>query len=144
MRKSRETVILLVEDNPDDVELTLTAFEGSDLHIRFEIAVDGKEALDYLHGVVADKKLPRPDLILLDLNLPKVDGRSVLAEIKSAPELSSIPVIVLTTSQSQKDISQIYRLHANCFINKPVDYNDFIKVVHTIDSFWLNIVQLPA
>lgn len=136
--------ILLVEDNPGDVRLTLEAMREGKVLTNVSVAVDGVEALAFLRreGKYADA--PRPDLILLDLNLPKKDGREVLEEIKQDSSLKCIPVIVLTTSAAERDILKTYSLHANCYINKPVDYDEFIKVVRSIENFWLMLVKLPS
>lgn len=135
--------ILLVEDNPGDVRLTIEALKDGKMDNPLDAVRDGVEALAYLRqeGIYADK--PRPDLILLDLNLPRMDGREVLAAIKEDPGLRQIPVVVLTTSQAEQDILKSYHLHANCFITKPVDLDQFVNVVRGIDSFWLSIVTLP-
>jgi two-component system response regulator len=135
--------VLLVEDSPGDVRLTREAFKDAKVHINLHVATDGIEAMAFLRckGEYAD--VPRPDLILLDLNLPKKDGREVLEEIKETPALKSIPVVILTTSDSEEDILRSYRLHANCYITKPVGLDGFLKVVHSIDSFWLSVVKLP-
>jgi chemotaxis family two-component system response regulator Rcp1 len=135
--------ILLVEDNPDDVELTLEALSQTKLANRVAVVEDGVEAMAYLkrQGKYADAA--RPALILLDLNMPRKDGRQVLEEIKADSELASIPVVVLTTSQAEEDIVRSYQLHANCYISKPVDLTQFMKVVRAIDDFWFAIVALP-
>ena len=135
--------VLLIEDSPGDVRLTREAFKDAKVHINLNVASDGAEAMDFLRreGKYAD--VPRPDLILLDLNLPKKDGREVLEEIKENPSLKSIPVVILTTSAAEEDILRSYLLHANCYITKPVDLDGFLKVVKSIDSFWLSVVKLP-
>src|SRR5580704_1671275 len=135
--------ILLVEDSPGDVRLTQEAFKDAKVLTNMQVALDGSEAMALLkrEGKYADA--PRPDLILLDLNLPKKDGREVLEEIKANPSLKSIPVVVLTTSASEADILRSYRLHANCYITKPVGLEGFLEVVQSIDSFWLSVVKLP-
>ncbi len=135
---------LLVEDNPGDVKLMLEALRESKIPNEVSVVEDGVEAMAFLRreGKYAD--VPRPDLILLDLNLPKKDGREVLADIKFDKKLRQIPVIVLTVSQAQDDILNAYGLHANCYITKPVDYEDFTKVVRAIEEFWLTIVRLPS
>ena len=135
--------ILLVEDSPGDVRLTREALKDAKMHINLHVASDGIEAMDFLRreGEFAD--VPRPDLILLDLNLPRKDGRQVLEEIKENPELMTIPVVILTTSASEEDVLRSYRLHANCYISKPVDLDGFLKVIKSIDNFWLAIVKLP-
>lgn len=135
--------VLLVEDNPGDVRLTQEAFRDAKVHLEMHVAVDGVEAMEFLfqEGKYADA--PRPDLILLDLNLPRKDGREVLKEIKEHPNLKSIPVVILTTSASDVDIEGSYLLHANCYISKPVDLEGFLTVVRSIDDFWLSVVRLP-
>ena len=135
--------ILLVEDSAGDVELTREAFIDAKVHIHLHVAGDGTEAMAFLRREGEHAHAPRPDLILLDLNLPKKDGREVLEEIKASPALQTIPVVILTTSASEADILRSYRLHANCYITKPVDLDGFLKVVKSIDSFWLSVVQLP-
>ena len=136
--------ILLVEDNPGDVRLTKEALKESNMLNALHVVVDGVEALAFLHreGDYADA--PRPDLILLDLNMPRKDGREVLAEIKADEDLARIPVVILTTSQAEEDVVRSYDLHANCYITKPVDLEQFIKVVTMIEGFWLSMVKLPA
>jgi len=135
--------VLLVEDSPGDVRLTREAFKDAKVHINLHVAADGTEAMAFLGREGKHANDPRPDLILLDLNLPKKDGREVLQEIKENPKLKSIPVVILTTSASEGDILRSYRLHANCYITKPVDLDAFFKVIKSIDSFWLSVVQLP-
>jgi two-component system, chemotaxis family, response regulator Rcp1 len=136
--------ILLVEDNPGDVRLTREAFKEGSLSNRLSVARDGVEALEFLRqeGEFADA--PRPDMILLDLNLPRKDGREVLATIKEDGSLRQIPVVVLTTSRDERDIQATYDLHANCYISKPVDLEHFLEVVKGIEAFWLRTVRLPA
>ncbi len=136
--------ILLVEDNPGDVRLTKEALEDGKVLNKLHTVEDGMEALAFLNqeGKYAD--VPRPELILLDLNLPKKDGRDVLAEIKTNGDLRRIPVVVLTTSRSEEDILKSYDLNANCYITKPVDLDQFISVVRSINEFWLSIVKLPV
>src|SRR3984957_15812078 len=136
-------VILLVEDSPGDVRLTREAFKDAKVHINLHVASDGGEAMAFLTREGQNANAPRPDLILLDLNLPKKDGREVLAEIKESPALKTIPVVILTTSASEEDILRSYQLHANCYITKPVDLNGFLDVVKSIDNFWLSVVKLP-
>lgn len=136
-------VILLVEDNPGDVRLTQEGLKDSKLLHRLYVAGDGEEAMEFLRRRGRHRAAPRPDLVLLDLNLPKKDGREVLAEIKGDPHLKSIPVVVLTTSEADQDIHRTYELHANCYITKPVDLDQFIKVVKSIEDFWLTLVKLP-
>ena len=135
--------VLLVEDNPGDVRLTREAFKDAKVHLEMHVVNDGVEAIDFLNrrGEYADS--PRPDLILLDLNLPRKDGRDVLAEVKADTSLKSIPVVILTTSASDVDIESSYLLHANCYISKPVDLEGFLTVVRSIDNFWFSVVKLP-
>ena len=135
--------ILLVEDNPGDVRLTREALKGSKSSISLSVVGDGVEALAFLRRENGHVHALRPDLILLDLNLPKKDGREVLAEIKTDESLRRIPVIVLTTSQAEQDILKAYDLNANCYITKPVELDQFIKLVKSIEDFWLTIVKLP-
>jgi two-component system, chemotaxis family, response regulator Rcp1 len=136
--------VLLVEDNPGDVRLTKEALKEGKLLNQLTVVGDGVEALSFLRrqGIYADA--PQPELILLDLNLPKKDGREVLAEIKADPNLRRIPVVVLTTSSSEEDILKIYDLHANCYITKPVDLEQFMGVVKSIEDFWVSVVKLPS
>jgi len=135
--------ILLVEDNPGDVRLTQEAFRENDINNKLNVVNNGQEAMYYLRREGEYKDAARPDLILLDLNLPRKDGREVLAEIKSDSTLQQIPVVILTTSESDDDILKTYSLHANCFITKPVDMQEFVKVVEAVEKFWLAIVKLP-
>jgi two-component system, chemotaxis family, response regulator Rcp1 len=135
--------VLLVEDSPGDVRLTREAFKDAKVHINLHVASDGHEAMAFLSRKEEYASVPRPDLILLDLNLPKKDGREVLTEIKESPTLKSIPVVILTTSAAEADILRSYQLHANCYITKPVGLNGFLEVIKSIDSFWLSVVKLP-
>ena len=136
--------ILLVEDNPGDVRLTKEALKEGKVRInKLHVVMDGMEALAFLRRQGKFSDVIRPDIILLDLNLPKKDGREVLAEIKNDPDLRRIPVVILTTSKAEEDILKSYDLHANCYITKPVDLNQFITVVQSIEDFWLTIVKLP-
>jgi chemotaxis family two-component system response regulator Rcp1 len=135
--------VLLVEDSPGDVRLTQEAFKDVKVHVNLHVALDGVEAMAFLARQGNYATAPRPDLILLDLNLPKKDGREVLSELKQSPSLKSIPVVILTTSASEADIHGSYQHHANCYITKPVDLEGFLKVVKSIDSFWLSVVKLP-
>jgi two-component system, chemotaxis family, response regulator Rcp1 len=135
--------ILLVEDDPGDVRLTMEALKTAKVLNRLSVALDGVEALAFLRKQGKFARAPFPDLILLDLNLPRKDGRAVLAEIKADPHLRRVPVVVLTTSQDEQDIFQAYDTHANCYITKPVDLKQFLSVVESIDTFWLSIVKLP-
>ncbi|WHZ13997.1 MAG: Two-component transcriptional response regulator, LuxR family [Nitrospira sp.] len=136
--------ILLVEDNPGDVRLTREALKEAKVINNLNVIKDGMEALAYLRKEGPYAAAPRPHLILLDLNLPKRDGREVLATIKADEALKRIPVVVLTTSQDEQDVLKSYNLHANCYITKPVDLDQFIRVVRSIEDFWLGIVVLPA
>ena len=135
--------ILLVEDNPGDVRLTEEAFDEAQIANTLHVATDGVEALDFLHqrGEYADA--PRPDIILLDLNLPRKNGDEVLSEIQDDPDLSCIPVIVLTSSEAEEDVERSYELHANAYLTKPVDPERFIDIVQSFQEFWLSVVRLP-
>jgi two-component system response regulator len=135
--------VLLVEDNAADVRLTREAFKDAKVYINLHVVSDGLEAMDFLHRQGPYSNAPRPDLILLDLNLPKKGGQEVLEEIKVSTKLKSIPVVILTTSTACEDILRSYRLHANCYISKPVDLEGFLKIVKSIDNFWLTVVLLP-
>lgn len=135
--------ILLVEDNPGDVRLTIEALKEGRFANRINVAVDGFEAMAFLRREGKYANASRPDLILLDLNLPKKNGREVLADIKADSDLKRIPVVVLTSSQAEKDIVATYNLHANCYITKPVDFEQFICVVRSIEDFWFAVVKLP-
>jgi chemotaxis family two-component system response regulator Rcp1 len=139
----QDIVILLVEDNPGDIRLTEEALKEGKVRNSLHVVMDGEEAMAFLkkNGEYADA--PRPDLILLDLNLPRKDGREVLAEIKDDDDLKCIPVVVLTTSQAEEDVARTYDLHANCYITKPVDLEQFLNVVRSIEEFWLSVVKLP-
>ncbi|WP_420828894.1 response regulator [Desulfobulbus rhabdoformis] len=143
MQQGKPVEILLVEDNPGDVRLTIEGLKEGKVKNNLHVVEDGVEALSFLHkeGKYADAV--RPDLILLDLNLPKKDGREVLTVIKSDNDLCHIPVVVLTTSKAEQDILKAYSLHANCYITKPVDLDQFISVVESIEDFWFTIVKLP-
>jgi CheY-like chemotaxis protein len=135
--------VLLVEDDPGDVLMTREAFDEY-LHNRLDVVSDGEAALAYLHREEPYPDAPRPDLILLDLNLPRRDGREVLREVKADPNLASIPVIVLTTSQAEEDVLRSYQLHANAYVTKPVDFEGFIEAIKQIDHFFVSVVQLPT
>jgi CheY-like chemotaxis protein len=135
--------ILLVEDNPGDVRLTLEALRDAKVFNHISVAVDGVEAMAFLRQEGAYANAPRPDLVLLDLNLPRKDGREVLAEMKESPDLRKIPVVILTTSSAELDIVKSYCLHANCYVVKPVELDRFLDVVKSIEDFWLTIVKLP-
>ena len=136
--------ILLVEDNPGDVDLAREALASNKVSNTLHVARDGEEAMAFLRREGAFATAVRPDLIILDLNLPKKDGREVLAEIKKDPGLKAIPTVVLTSSQAEEDIARSYQLHANCYITKPLDFNSFLSVVEQIKGFWLSIVELPG
>ena len=136
--------ILMVEDNPADVRLTQEAFRNGKIRNTLSVARDGVEAIDYLRRRGRFPDAPRPDLILLDLNLPRKNGREVLAEIKADPSLMRIPVVVLTTSRAENDVLKTYALHANCYVVKPADLDEFIDVVKSIEHFWLKAATLPA
>ena len=135
--------ILLVEDNPADVRLTVEVLKETKVRNTLTVAADGIEALDLLRRIGRYTHAVRPDLILLDLNLPRKDGRQVLAEIKADPDLKRIPVVILTSSKAEEDIFKSYNLYANCYVTKPVDLEQFVKVVKSIEDFWLTIVKLP-
>jgi two-component system, chemotaxis family, response regulator Rcp1 len=135
--------ILLVEDNPADVRLTREALKEEKFYSNLSVVTDGVEAMTYLRREGQYAQAPRPDLILLDLNLPRKDGREVLEEVKSDPDLKVIPVVVLTMSKADEDIARSYRLHANCYVTKPVDLGQFLMVAKSIQDFWLTIVKLP-
>lgn len=140
----RPVEILLVEDNPGDVRLIQEIFKEGKILNNMHVTKDGVEALEFLRGGDPAKGAARPDIILLDLNLPKKNGRDVLAEIKADARLKLIPVIILTSSEAEEDIIKTYQLHGNCYISKPVDVDRFIDVVKQIENFWLTIVTLPA
>jgi CheY-like chemotaxis protein len=142
-RVSRPVEILLVEDNPGDVRLTREGLREGKVQNNLSVAPDGVEALAFLRREGKYTNAARPDLILLDLNLPKMDGREVLEVIKADASLRNIPVVVLTSSQAEQDIVRAYDLHANCYITKPVDLDQFIRVVHSIEDFWFTVVKLP-
>ncbi len=140
----RPIEILLVEDSPSDVKLTLTILEQAKMANRVSHVEDGVAAMEFLHRQGEYANAPRPDLILLDLNLPRKDGREVLAELKTDPQLATIPVVVLTTSKAEQDVLRSYELHANCYVTKPVDFTSFLDVVQSIEKFWLAVVTLPS
>jgi CheY-like chemotaxis protein len=139
----RAIEVLLVEDDPGDVVITREAFEHHKIHNTLRVARDGQEGLDYLYRRGAHHSAPRPDLILLDLNLPKYDGHQLLEQIKSDPDLCHIPVVVLTTSAADEDILRSYRLHANAYVTKPVGFAEFMDVIRQIDEFFVQVVRLP-
>jgi len=136
--------ILLVEDNPGDIRLTQEVLKEGKVQNTLSVVENGVQAISFLRKENEYQDAPTPDLILLDLNLPKKDGREVLLDIKNDPELKKIPVVVLTTSQAEEDILKVYDLNANCYISKPVDFGQFIDVVKSIENFWLSIVKLPT
>jgi CheY-like chemotaxis protein len=140
---TRPIEILLVEDSPSDTALTIEALKAGKIFNKLYTVEDGVEAMAFLRQEGAYKNAPKPDLIMLDLNLPKMDGRQVLKELKSDPILKTIPIIVLTTSRAEEDILRSYELHANCYITKPVDFKQFINVVKSIENFWLSVITLP-
>ncbi|KAA8877376.1 response regulator [Nocardia colli] len=135
--------ILLVEDDPGDELMTREAFEDNKIGNTLHVAHDGQEALDFLYKQGEHAGAPRPDLILLDLNLPRYDGRQVLERIKADPELAHIPVVVLTTSAAEEDILRSYKLHANAYVTKPVDLDQFVSAIKHIDDFFVQVVRLP-
>lgn len=141
--KSQLVDILLVEDNVGDVRLTKEVLKDSKVRNNLTVAVNGEEALSCLRKQGKFQNANRPDLILLDLNLPVKDGREVLAQIKADPDLKRIPVVILTTSKAEEDILKTYNLHANCYVTKPVDLDQFVRVVQSLEDFWLAIVKLP-
>lgn len=136
--------VLLVEDNPGDVQLTRIALEDSKISVNLNVARDGVEAMAFLRKQQTYTGMPTPDIILLDLNLPRKDGREVLAEIKADEALRRIPVVVLTTSGAEEDVLRAYNLCANCYITKPVDFDQFVKIVQSIENFWFTVVKLPS
>lgn len=143
MSKAQPVEILLVEDNPGDVDLTLEALEEAKLRNNVHVATDGVEAMDFLRREGSYAEVPRPDLVLLDLNLPRKDGREVLKEIKEDPKLKRIPVVVLTTSEAEEDVLDAYEYSANAYIVKPVDFDRFLRTIRSLEDFWLTVVRLP-
>jgi chemotaxis family two-component system response regulator Rcp1 len=143
-RVSNPIEILLVEDNPGDVRLIKEVFKDAKIYNAMQVAYDGEVAMEILRREGEYKDAPSPDLILLDLNLPKKDGREVLREIKGDESLKCIPVVILTTSNAEEDLIETYMMNANCYITKPVDLDQFINVVESIENFWLSIVKLPS
>lgn len=141
---SRQVEFLLAEDNPGDVRLTQEALRESKIRNNLNVVPDGVEAMAFLRKQGKYAEAPTPDVVLLDLNLPKKDGREVLADIKSDPVLKRIPVVIITSSEAEQDILRTYDLHANCYVTKPVDLDQFIKVIQSIENFWLTIVKLPS
>jgi two-component system, chemotaxis family, response regulator Rcp1 len=136
--------ILLVEDNPGDVILTREALREGKIANNLHVVEDGEQAMAFLRREGPYAEVPRPDVVLLDLNLPRKDGREVLAEVKSDPKLKHIPVVILTTSRNEEDVMNTYGLHANCYLVKPVEYAPFLEVIRSFESFWLKVVRLPA
>jgi CheY-like chemotaxis protein len=136
--------VLLVEDDPGDILLIREAFEFNKVHNNLNVVSDGEQALDYLRGVGDYRDATRPDLVLLDLNLPRKDGREVLAEVKSDEALRTIPIVVLTTSEAEEDVLKSYQLHANAYVTKPVDFQRFVSIVRQIDDFFVSVVRLPS
>jgi CheY-like chemotaxis protein len=136
--------VLLVEDDPGDVLLIREAFDFNKVHNNLNVVSDGEQALDYLRGAGDYADRTRPDLVLLDLNLPRKDGREVLAEVKSDPDLRTIPIVVLTTSEAEEDVLKSYQLHANAYVTKPVDFERFVSIVRQIDDFFVSVVRLPS
>ena len=141
---ARPIELLLVEDNPGDIRLAKEMFKEANLKLNLTVAEDGVQAMDYLKRVCSDPRMPKPELIILDLNLPRKDGREVLSEIKSSEELKRIPVIILTSSTSAEDVNRAYGEHANCYIAKPVDLDEFARIVRIIEEFWFKTVILPS
>lgn len=139
----RPIEILLVEDSPSDTDLTVEALKEGKVYNNLHVVEDGVQAMEFLRRQGAYADAPRPDLIMLDLNLPRKDGREVLAEIKGDPSLRPIPIVVLTTSRAEQDVLRAYELNANCYVTKPVDFTQFIDVVQTVENFWLSVVTLP-
>lgn len=139
----RPAEVLLVEDSPGDVRLTREALKEGKVRNNLSVVSDGVEAMEFLRREGKYQDAPRPDIVLLDLNMPRKDGREVLAEMKSDEQLKRIPVVVLTTSEAEQDILRTYDLHANCYLTKPVDLEQFISIVKSVEDFWLTIVQLP-
>ena len=144
MKKTGPVNILLIEDNPGDVRLAQEAFKEGHINVTLDVVMDGMEAINYLRKVGKYENVTTPDLVLLDLNLPKKDGREVLSDIKADPKLRSIPIVILTTSNAEQDILNSYNLHVNCYINKPVDFDRFFDIIQKIEDFWLQTAILPS
>ena len=142
--ETRPIRILLVEDNPGDIRLAQEALKEDKLSSNLYVVNDGVSAMQFLRGEGSYGDMPRPDLVLLDLNLPRMDGREVLAEVKRDPELGKIPIVVLTTSRADEDVCRAYSLNCNCYVTKPVAFDDYIEVIKAIDSFWFSVVALPT
>ena len=143
-KAARPFEILLVEDSPDDAELTSEALKEGRIFHNLHVVSDGIQALDFVHQRGEYASSPQPDIILLDLDLPRMDGRAVLSEIKAEESLKHIPVVVLTASKVEEDILKSYRLHANCYVTKPIDMNQFIDIIRSLENFWLTVVRLPS
>lgn len=141
--KNKPIEILLVEDSPEDIELTTEAMEANKMRTNLNVVTDGINALKFLRKINGYEAVPTPDLIMLDLNLPRKDGREVLAEIKMDKDLKHIPVVVLTTSNAESDILACYSHYANCYVTKPVDFDSFLEIAKIIEDFWFTIVKLP-
>jgi len=142
--KNRPVELLLIEDNSGDILLTKEAFEEIEFSENLSVVTDGEMAIDFLYKQGRYQNAPSPDLIILDLNIPRIDGRELLAKIKTDPGLKKIPVLVLSTSKSERDIKQCYELQANCYLIKPVDFEEFLEIVRFIRDFWLGIVKIPS
>ena len=142
-REIQPIEVLLVEDSPSDTELTLEALRDFKVRNHVSVVEDGVQAMQFLRRQGLYSETPRPDMIMLDLNLPRKDGREVLADIKGDDQLKTIPIVVMTTSRAEQDVLRAYELSANCYINKPVDFNQFLEVVRSIEAFWLYVVTLP-
>ncbi len=140
----RAIEILLVEDSPSDAELTVEALRDAKVHNRLSVVEDGIQAMQFLRRENEFARCPRPDLILLDLNLPRMDGRELLAAVKADPAFRTIPVVVMTTSRAEQDVLRAYELQANCYVTKPVDFKQFLEIVRSIEQFWLQVVTLPT
>lgn len=136
--------VLLVEDNPGDARLTREAFREGHVQVTLHVVTDGIEALDFLHQRRAHDDAPRPDIVLLDINLPRLNGDEVLEEMRADPDLDSVPVVVLTSSSAEEDVERLYDRHANAYLTKPIDPDEFIETVRTLEEFWLSIVRLPG
>lgn len=136
--------VLLVEDNPGDARLTQEAFREGNVQVTLHVVTDGIEALDFLHRRRAHEDAPRPDIVLLDINLPRLNGDEVLEEMRSDPDLDSVPVVVLTSSSAEEDVERLYDRHANAYLTKPIDPDEFIETVRALEEFWLSIVRLPG
>ena len=143
-RANKPVEVLLVEDNPGDVRLTQEALKESAVNVHLSVAKDGVEAMDFLYHRAQFESAPTPEMIVLDLNLPRKSGREVLSEVKADPNLRRIPVLVMTTSRAEQDVQRAYALNANCYITKPMDLDDFLRIVRAIEEFWLRTATLPS